>query len=118
VSSSKFCDRAGSACNSGTGRGGGTGVRPCGAGAAVRGGGGAAGSAGGAGSATVIVLAMRAISASKGERGLPCTAEDTNRDITSKAADIEAAAVCARSIEGNALVGLLLAQAATTSDTA
>ena len=61
---------------------------------------------------------MRAISVSKGERGLPCTAEETKRDITSKAAEIEAAAVWARSMEGNALVGLLLAQAATISETA
>jgi hypothetical protein len=61
---------------------------------------------------------MRAISASKGERGLPCTDEETKRDITSSAAEMEAAAVCARSMEGSALVGLLLAQAATTSETA
>jgi hypothetical protein len=61
---------------------------------------------------------MRDISVSKGERGLPCTAEETKRDITSKAAEMEAAAVWARSMEGNALVGLLLAHAATTSETA
>ena len=65
-----------------------------------------------------MVLAMRAISVSKGERGLPCTEEETKRDITSKAAEMEAAAVWARSIEGRALVGLLLAHAATTSETA
>ena len=61
---------------------------------------------------------MRAISASNGERGLPCTAEETKRDITSRAAEMEAAAVCALSMEGSALVGLLLAQAETTSETA
>jgi len=61
---------------------------------------------------------MRAISASKGERGLPCTAEETKRDMTSRTAEMDAAAVCARSMEGSALVGLLLAQAATTSPTA
>jgi hypothetical protein len=38
--------------------------------------------------------------------------------MTSKAAEMEAAAVCARSMEGSALVGLLLAQADTTSLTA
>jgi hypothetical protein len=65
-----------------------------------------------------MVLAMRDISASKGERGLPCTAEETKRDMTSKAAEMEAAAVCARSMEGSAFVGLLLAQADTTSLTA
>ena len=73
--------------------------------------------AGGTGSAATTV-AMRDISASKGERGLPCTAEETKRDITSRAAEMEAAAVCARSIEGKAFVGRLLAQAETTSDTA
>ena len=57
-------------------------------------------------------------SASKGERGLPCTDEETKRDITSRAAEMEAAAVCARSMEGSALAGLLLAQAATMSLTA
>ena len=65
-----------------------------------------------------MVLAMRDISVSKGERGLPCTEEETKRDITSRAAEMEAAAVCARSMEGSALVGLLLAHAATTSETA
>jgi hypothetical protein len=65
-----------------------------------------------------MVLAIRDISVSKGERGLPCTEEETKRDITSKAAEIDAAAVCARSMEGSALVGLLLAHAATTSETA
>ena len=64
------------------------------------------------------MFAMRAISVSKGERGLPCTDEDTKRDITSRAAEIDAAAVCARSIEGSALLGLLLAHAATISETA
>jgi hypothetical protein len=65
-----------------------------------------------------MVLAIRAISASKGERGLPCTDEDTKRDITSRTAEIDAAAVCARSMEDSALEGLLLAHAATTSETA
>jgi hypothetical protein len=65
-----------------------------------------------------MVLAMRAISASNGERGLPCTDEETKRDITSRAAEMDAAAVWARSMEGSALVGRLLAHAATTSDTA
>ena len=64
------------------------------------------------------MLAMRDISVSKGERGLPCTDEDTKRDMTSRAAEMDAAAVCARSIEGSALAGLLLAQAATISETA
>ena len=64
------------------------------------------------------MFAMRAISASKDERGLPCTDDDTKRDITSRAAEMDAAAVCARSIEGSALLGLLLAHAATISETA
>ncbi len=102
MSSSKACLGTGSACNSGMGG-------AC-AGAGRR-------AAGGAGSAA-MVLAIRDISASKGERGLPCTAEETKRDITSRAAEMEAAAVWARSIEGSAFVGLLLAQAETTSETA
>src|SRR5712691_12289453 len=61
---------------------------------------------------------MRAISASKGERGLPWTDEDTKRAMTSSTAEMEAAADWARSMAGSALVGRLLAQAATTSPTA
>ncbi len=50
---------------------------------------------------------------------VPVWSEDAiNRVKTSSAAAIEAAAVCARNIGGNALVGLLLPQADTTSFTA
>jgi hypothetical protein len=104
VSSSKAGLGAGSAYNSGMG-GGGDGT-------------GAGRRAAGGSSSAAVVLAIRDISASKGERGLPCTAEETKRDMTSRAAEIEAAAVCARSMEGSALVGRLLAQAETTSETA
>jgi hypothetical protein len=57
------------------------------------------------------------ISASR-DRCPGCTAIATNRDNTSSAADNDAAEVCARNIEGSALVGLELAQAATISPTA
>ena len=71
----------------------------------------------GAGSGAGVV-AMRAISASKGERGLPWTDEDTKRAMTSRTAEMDAAALWARSMAGSALVGRLLEQAATTSPTA
>jgi hypothetical protein len=63
----------------------------------------------------VIVLAMRAISASKGERGPGCNDTATNRDNTSNEAESDAAEVCARSIGANELTGLVLPHAATTS---
>src|ERR1700733_10121084 len=62
--------------------------------------------------------AIREISASKGDRGPGCSETATNLVRTSSAALNEAAEVCARSIGGSALAGLLLPQAATTSATA
>jgi hypothetical protein len=62
--------------------------------------------------------AIREISASKGDRGPGCSETATNLVRTSSAAESDAAEVCARSIGGNALAGLLLPQAATTSATA
>jgi hypothetical protein len=47
-----------------------------------------------------------------------CNAPVTNRESTSSVADSDAAEVCARSIEGSALLARLLAQAATISFTA
>lgn len=61
---------------------------------------------------------MREISASKGDLGPGCSETATNLVRTSSAALSEAAEVCARSIGGSALAGLLLPQAATTSATA
>jgi len=58
---------------------------------------------------------MRAISASNGERGPGCRVTATNRDKTSRVAVSAAAEVWARNIGGNALTGLLLPHAATTS---
>ena len=76
-----------------------------------------AGSTAGADSA-VMVPASRVISASSGDRWAGCNVTATNRERTSSAAATEAAVACARNIGGSALVGLLLAQAATTSLTA
>jgi hypothetical protein len=61
------------------------------------------------------VLAIRAISASNGERGPGCKDTATNRDKTSKEAESDAAEVWARSIGANELTGLVLPHAATTS---
>src|ERR1700742_873084 len=61
---------------------------------------------------------MREISASNGDRGPGCSETATNLESTSNAAESDAAEVCARSIGGSALAGLLLPQAATTSATA
>lgn len=58
------------------------------------------------------------ICASSGDRAPLCSELATNRVNTSNAALIEAAAVCARNIGGNAFVGLLLLHADTTSLTA
>src|SRR5205823_8336975 len=57
-------------------------------------------------------------SATKGERAPGFKVMAIKRERTSRAADSEAALVCARSSGGSALVGLLLLQAATTSATA
>src|ERR1700722_3878780 len=62
--------------------------------------------------------AIREISASNGDLGPDCSETATNLVRTSSAALSEAAEVCARSIGGSALAGLLLPQAATTSATA
>src|SRR6202011_2172961 len=67
---------------------------------------------------TLMELVSRVISASSGERGPGLRVIATNRERTSKAAAMDAAVDCARNIGGSALVGLLLAQAATTSLTA
>ena len=56
--------------------------------------------------------------ASIGDRVPVCIDEATNLDSTSSVAAREAAEVCARSSDGSALVGLLLAHADTTSLTA
>ena len=61
------------------------------------------------------MLAMRAISASNGDRGPGCNDTATNRDNTSKEAESDAAEVWARSIGAKALIGLVLPHAATTS---
>src|ERR1700740_152470 len=106
----------GSACNSGMGGGGGAWTRRCDTGAAAGGTGGTARGAGGAGSGAGGG-AMRGLSASKGERGLPWTDEDTKRAMTSRTAEMDAAALWARSMAGSALVGRLLEQAAATAPT-
>src|ERR1700733_1659551 len=62
--------------------------------------------------------AIREISASNGDLGPGCSETATNLVRTSSAAESDAAEVCARSIGGSALAGLLLPQAATTSATA
>ena len=58
---------------------------------------------------------MGGASISNAERGAVCSAPVTNRDKTSSVADSEAAEVCARSIEGSALLARLLPHAATRS---
>ena len=70
-----------------------------------------------AGSAAAVLIRC-VICASSGDRCPGCTAIVTNRDSTSKAADNDAAEVCALSIDGSAFVGLELAHAATISPTA
>ena len=76
---------------------------------------GRCGAAGGSGA----TLPTKSLScASIGDRGPVCMDTATNLDSTSKVAASEAAEVCARSSDGRALVGLLLAHAETTSFTA
>jgi len=70
----------------------------------------------GAGSAAVVLIRCE-ICDSKPERP-GCAAMATNRARTSRAAESEAAHVCARSIAGSALVGRELPHAATISPTA
>jgi len=79
---------------------------------------GRTGSGEGAGASTATAELKRAISASKGERTEGWRATVTNLARTSSEALSEAAAVCARRRGGSAFVGLLLAQAETTSLTA
>jgi hypothetical protein len=57
----------------------------------------------------------RKISCSNGEREEGCNAAVTNRERTSSAAESDAAAACARTIGGSALVARLLAHADTRS---
>lgn len=64
------------------------------------------------------MVGTRIASGSNAERGADCSAPVTNRDKTSSVAESEAAEVCARSIEGRALLARLLAHAATMSFTA
>ena len=90
-----------------------------GAGAAAWGAGGAGawtGSCAAAGAARED--AILEISASNGDLGPGWSETATNLVRTSSAAESEAAEVCARSIGGSALAGLVLPHAATTSDTA
>src|SRR6266705_1736174 len=73
----------------------------------------------GAGGGSEATLPTKSVScASMGDRGPVCMDTVTNLESTSNAAAREAAEVCARSSGGSALVGLLLAQAETTSLTA
>src|ERR1700748_173364 len=80
---------------------------------------GGTGGAMGAGRASATSSGCVAITARSGEGFAPvCIDEVTKRVNTSNAAATEAAAVCARSMGGKALEGLLLPQAETTSLTA
>src|SRR6266852_9830580 len=73
----------------------------------------------GAGDGWGATLPTKSVSwASIGDRAPVCIDEATNLESTSRVAAREAAQVCARSRGGSALVGLLLAQAETTSLTA
>ena len=73
----------------------------------------------GAGGASGATLPAKSVTcASIGDRAPVCIDEATNLESTSSVAASEAAEVCARSSDGSALVGLLLAQAETTSLTA
>jgi hypothetical protein len=64
------------------------------------------------------IVGTRIASGSNADREPICNAPVTNRDKTSSVAESDAADVCARSIEGSALLARLLAQAATRSLTA
>src|SRR6266705_2456648 len=104
---------SGSACNSNSGTAGAVGT--CDAmGAGLDG----AGRCGAAGGSAATFPTKFVICASSGERGPTCRDTVTNLERTSSAALREAAEVCPRSKGGSALVGLLLAQAETTSLTA
>ena len=73
---------------------------------------------GSGGAGTAVVLISVAICDSRAERGPGWSERATKRVSTSRAAESEAAAVCARTRGGSAWVALLLLQAATTSLTA
>jgi hypothetical protein len=64
------------------------------------------------------MLGARNASASNGALPAACSDPVTNRESTSSVAESAAAEVCARSIDGNALLARLLAQADTKSLTA
>src|SRR6266571_1949865 len=108
-------NRSGSACNSNSGAAG-----PLTAGACDAMGAGLEGPdrCGAAGGSAATFPTKFVICVSSGERGPTCRDTVTNLERTSSAALREAAEVCARSKGGSALVGLLLAQAETTSLTA
>ena len=73
---------------------------------------------GSAGASTAAAVTSLEISASSGERAPVCKVTAMKRESTSRAAERDAALVCARRSGGRALVGLLLLQAETTSATA
>src|SRR6266704_2644908 len=110
--------RSGSACSSNSGAAGPLIVGAAGTCDAIGAGLEGAGRCGAAGGSAATFPAKFVICASSGERGPTCRDTVTNLERTSSAALREAAEVCARSKGGSALVGLLLAQAETTSLTA
>jgi hypothetical protein len=73
------------------------------------------GRTGAAGASGTEIEMASVIFSSSGLRGPACIDNATNRESTSSDADNDAAAACARSIGGNALVGRELEHAATMS---